>query len=106
MIVASIKVTYGIVDTCSELPETLYIPAYHNGKEIVRQIFEQFINTNKGCGGIAKSLNLQGVPKAKNTKSALAVWSAHCIKALLDNPVYAGKIAYGRRFDGSVKWLI
>lgn len=71
--------------------------------EIVRQIFEQFINTNKGCGGIAKSLNLQGVPKAKNTKSALAVWSAHCIKALLDNPVYAGKIAYGRRVREKVK---
>ncbi len=71
--------------------------------EIVRQIFEQFVDTNKGCGGIAKSLNLQGVPKAKNTKSALTVWSAHCIKALLDNPVYAGKIAYGRRVREKVK---
>ena len=30
----------------------------------------------------------------------------YLIKALFDNPVYAGKIAYGRRFDGSVKWLI
>ena len=71
--------------------------------EIVRQIFEQFVDTNKGCGGIAKSLNLQGVPKTKTTKKALTVWSAHCIKALLDNPVYVGKIAYGRRVREKVK---
>ena len=71
--------------------------------EIVRQIFEQFVNTNKGCGGIAKSLNLQGVVKSKTTKKALTVWSAHCIREMLDNPVYIGKIAYGRRVREKVK---
>lgn len=64
--------------------------------KIVRLIFDKFINTNMGYCGVAKYLNLQGIRKKKKKESDIEEFSGHFIKLLLDNPVYAGKIAYGR----------
>ena len=33
------KETYAIVGTCGNLPEILYIPAYHNGKEVSKNYY-------------------------------------------------------------------
>lgn len=30
-------------------------------------------------------------------------WNAHCVKMILENPVYCGRIAYGRRTLEKVK---
>lgn len=65
--------------------------------EIVRTIFDKFISTKIGYGGIAKYLNYQGIKKNPNCKMALDTWSGPFVKDVLDNPVYCGKIAYGRR---------
>ena len=71
--------------------------------EIVRTIFDKFVNTNMGYTGIAKYLNLQGIKKTPRKKTDIEEFSAHFIKILLDNPVYCGKIAYGRRTREKVK---
>lgn len=71
--------------------------------EIVRTIFDKFVHTNMGYTGIAKYLNLQGIKKMPRKKTDIEEFSAHFIKILLDNPVYCGKIAYGRRAREKVK---
>ena len=71
--------------------------------EIVRTIFDKFVHTNMGYTGIAKYLNLQGIKKTPRKKTDIEEFSAHFIKILLDNPVYCGKIAYGRRAREKVK---
>lgn len=70
---------------------------------VVRLIFEKFANTGMGYGGVAKYLNLQGISKNPHKESDITVWSGRCIQSILDNPVYIGKIAYGRRIKEKVK---
>lgn len=54
-------------------------------------------------GGIANQLNLQGIRKIPRQNGTLEDWTGHFIKLILDNPVYCGKIAYGRRTKEKVK---
>lgn len=53
--------------------------------------------------GIANQLNLQGIRKIPRQNGTLEDWTGHFIKLILDNPVYCGKIAYGRRTKEKVK---
>lgn len=71
--------------------------------KIVKTIFEMYVNTKIGYTGIAKYLNLQGIKKRPRKESDAKVFNAHFIQILLDNPVYCGKIAYGRRKHERVK---
>ena len=71
--------------------------------EVIRLIFDKFANTDMGYGGVAKYLNLQGIYKNPHKGSDITVWSGRCIQSILDNPVYVGKIAYGRRTKEKVK---
>ena len=71
--------------------------------KVIRIIYEMFVNSNIGYGGIAKYLNLQGMKKIVRHNGKLELWSGHLIKLILDNPVYCGKIAYGRRTKEKVK---
>lgn len=71
--------------------------------EIVKLIFNKYITTEMGYVGIAKYLNLQGMKKTPRKQSDIEEFSGHFIKVLLDNPVYCGKIAYGRRGREKVK---
>ena len=71
--------------------------------DLVRLIYDKYANTNIGYTGIAKFLNLQGIKKVVRTDRMVADWNAHFISLILDNPVYCGKIAYGRRTLEKVK---
>ena len=71
--------------------------------ETIKMIFDLFANTNKGLGGVAKELNLQGIKKNIRQNGTLDLWTGNLIKKILDNPVYVGKIAYGRRTKEKVK---
>ncbi len=71
--------------------------------EVVRIIFDKFANSGLGYNGVAKYLNLQGIGKNRHKESDITVWSARSVQCVLDNPVYAGKIAYGRRTKEKVK---
>lgn len=65
--------------------------------EVIRLIFEKYIKTNMGANGIAKYLNQHGITKKKRQNGTLDSFSAHFIKQAIQNPVYCGKIAFGRR---------
>lgn len=63
----------------------------------VRLIFDKYVNGNMGITTVAKWLNNNGYKKIVRKNGTLDKFSAHFIKIILDNPVYAGYISYGRR---------
>ena len=74
-----------------------------NEADAVRIIFDKFANTNMGFTKIAKYLNLQGIEKISRANGTLTQWSTHFVRMIIDNPVYCGKIAFGRRAREKVK---
>lgn len=74
-----------------------------NEADAVRIIFDKFANTNMGFTKIAKYLNLQGIEKISRANGSLTQWSTHFVRMIIDNPVYYGKIAFGRRAREKVK---
>ena len=71
--------------------------------EAVRIIFDKYVNDNMGFYKIANYLNLQGIQKTKRNNGTLSLWSTHIVKTIIDNPIYCGKISYGRRVREKVK---
>ncbi len=69
----------------------------------VRIIFDKYLNGNMGFHKIANYLNLQGIQKVKRNNGTLSLWGTHFIRMIIDNPVYCGKISYGRRVREKVK---
>lgn len=65
--------------------------------KVIELIFSKYINSDMGYNGIAKYLNQQGIEKRPRKNGKLTRWSQKFIKDVLDNPVYSGQIAYGRR---------
>ena len=65
--------------------------------EVIRIIYERYVHTNEGISGVAKYLNTHGYVKKLRQNGTIAGFSASFVKDVLDNPVYMGKIAYGRR---------
>ena len=65
--------------------------------EVIRTIFDRYIHTNDGVSGVAKYLNSHGYTKKLRQNGTIPGFSASFVKSVLDNPIYMGKIAYGRR---------
>lgn len=65
--------------------------------EAVRIIFDLYVNTEMGANGIAKYLDVHGIRKKVRQNGRKTFFDAHMIRLILKNPVYNGKIAYGRR---------
>ena len=55
------------------------------------------IHTNEGVTGVAKYLNRNGYVKKLRQNNTIPGFSRDFVKNVLYNPVYMGKIAYGRR---------
>ena len=71
--------------------------------EVIRLIFNKYVSTSLGANGVAKWLNDCGIIKKTRQNGTLERFSAHFVKLVIDNPVYCGKIAYGRRKHEKVK---
>ena len=69
----------------------------------IKMIFDIYANTEKGSGGVAKELNDKGIKKNKRKTGKLEIWTANTVCEILDNPVYVGMIAFGRRIKEKVK---
>ena len=65
--------------------------------EVIRVIYDRYIHTNDGVAGVAKYLNSHGYVKKLRQNNTIPGFSRDFVKDVLDNPVYTGKIAYGRR---------
>ena len=63
----------------------------------IRTIFEQYVNTDTGANGLSKYLETHGFQKLARQNGTSSLFSATLIRAILKNPVYCGKIAFGRR---------
>lgn len=63
----------------------------------IRIIFEQYAHTDLGANGIAKYLENHGINKIPRQNGTNPLFDANYIRKLIRNPVYCGKIAYGRR---------
>ena len=65
--------------------------------EIIRIIFDRFIHTSEGINGVANYLNNHGYRKKLRQNNTIEGFSTTFVKKVIDNPIYMGKIAYGRR---------
>jgi site-specific DNA recombinase len=74
-----------------------YLHIAEDEAEVIRIIFEKYVSTNMGAPGIATYLNDMGYVKKKRQNNTLDVFSTSFIRGVLENPIYAGKLAYGRR---------
>lgn len=70
-----------------------------NGEEAaaIRIIFDQYVHTDMGANGLAKYLEQHGIHKIQRQNGKNPLFDASLIRRILKNPVYCGKIAYGRR---------
>lgn len=79
--------------------------ALENGKLVINEeeakairiIFEQYVRTNLGANGISKYLENHGIRKIPRQNGKNPLFDAGFIRKIIKNPVYCGKIAYGRR---------
>ncbi len=63
----------------------------------IRTIFDLYVNTDMGSNSIAKYLENHGIHKIARQNGKNPLFDAALIRRILNNPVYNGKIAYGRR---------
>lgn len=74
-----------------------YLEIAEDEAEVIRIIYDKFVHTTMGTAGVAAYLNDHGYVKKKRQNNTLDMFSAHFVKLVLDNPIYSGKLAYGRR---------
>lgn len=65
--------------------------------EAIRLIFDKYVNSSLGANGVASYLQKQGIEKIIRQNGKTPFFTTKLIRSILDNPVYVGKIAYGRR---------
>lgn len=70
---------------------------------LVRLIFDKYAHTAMGVNAVAKWLNENGYSKHIRQNSVSSRISATFVKTVLDNPVYIGRIAYGRRKNEKIE---
>ena len=71
--------------------------------EAIRVIFDQYVHTDIGANGVAKYLENHGIRKIQRQNGKNPLFDAHLVRLILKNPVYCGKIAYGRRKTEKVR---
>lgn len=71
--------------------------------DIIKMIFELYVYEDIGTYNIATRLNYQGIKKKLRQNNTLDYWSQNTVRRILDNPVYVGKVAFGRRKKTKVK---
>lgn len=65
--------------------------------EVIRQIFDRYIHTSMGVAAVADWLNDHGYRKKTRQNNTLDYFQPPFVRNVIDNPVYCGKLAYGRR---------
>lgn len=71
--------------------------------EIVKVIYDKFVNSGMGADAICNFLNDHGYVKNRSRDFELSYFTRGLIMKVLDNPVYLGKIAYGKSVTEKVK---
>lgn len=71
--------------------------------QIVKIIFNKFVNEGLGADSISNYLNQHGYVKTKYRSHELNYFTRSLVRKILDNPVYIGKIAYGKSSTEKIK---
>lgn len=69
---------------------------------IVRDIFNIYISSPLGIPNVAKEINLR-YKKEKKRADSTEKFSRKFVQDILENPIYAGQIAYGRRTSAKIE---
>ena len=65
--------------------------------DIIRIIFDKYLNTSMGSIAITEYLNSHGYKKKLRQNNTLDYFTENFISKVLDNAVYCGRITYGKR---------
>jgi DNA invertase Pin-like site-specific DNA recombinase len=65
--------------------------------EVVRRIFREYADTAVGLWRLAQRLTTDGVPPPRGGRRG---WTTHTVRNILTNPVYLGRLVWGRRAQG------
>ena len=71
--------------------------------EIVKEIFHLYVEEGQTIRYITKKLNDEGVKREQRGNTRFSVFTERTVRSILKNPVYAGKIVYGRRHTVKVE---
>ncbi len=71
--------------------------------EIVKEIFRLYTKEGQSLQYIAKNLNDENVTRTQRGNTKFSGFTDRAIRGILKNPVYVGKIAYGRRHTVKVE---
>lgn len=71
--------------------------------EVVRLIYSLYVNEGMGIAEICKYLSEHGYTKARLREREVGHFTKALIKNVIDNPVYVGKIAYGKIVTQKIK---
>lgn len=63
----------------------------------IRTIFDQYVIKDLGANVIAKYIENHGIHKIVKQNGKNPLFDAALIRRIIQNPVYSGKISYGRR---------
>ena len=72
-----------------------------NEAEVIREIYSLYVNTAYGPSKIATEINKK-YKKVPRSNGYLTKFTMAIVKDILDNPVYAGRIAYGRHTTAKI----
>ena len=70
---------------------------------VIREIFRLYVQEGYGCRKIANYLNASGKKKIIRQNGTVDRFSEHFVRKVIENPVYCGKIAFGRRKTEKIK---
>ena len=70
--------------------------------EVIRIIYDKYIHTTMGTARIANWLNEHGYSKVCRHNNKREAFTGSFLIGVLDNPVYCGKLAYGRRHNEKI----
>ena len=70
--------------------------------EVIRIIYDKYIHTTMGTARIANWLNEHGYSKVCRHNNKREAFTDSFLIGVLDNPVYCGKLAYGRRHNEKI----
>lgn len=70
--------------------------------EVIRLIFDKYVHTTMSINAITLYLNQHGYKKKKRQNNTLDTFAVSFIKSVLDNPIYSGQLAFGRRKNEKV----
>ena len=70
--------------------------------EVIRIIYDKYIHTTMSTARIANWLNEHGYSKVCRHNNKREAFTGSFLIGVLDNPVYCGKLAYGRRHNEKI----